>query len=355
MATQTIVKRITGNAVTDMEIILEAAEIIKRGGLVAFPTETVYGLGANAFNPQAVKKIFEAKGRPQDNPLIAHISVLDMLDDLARDITFKAIDLAKAFWPGPLTMIFFKKETVPDEVSCNLPTIAVRFPENEIARLLIEKSGVPVAAPSANLSGRPSPTLAEHVIEDLYGKIDMIIDGGQCAHGIESTIVDLTLPGQPVILRPGSITTEMMSKVISECCSPSAYFDVKPIELNTPPKAPGMKYTHYAPKAKLILVSGTAIKAASAINRLIRANPSTKTGVLATTETKDLYDTSAVIKNAGSRETPEEIGYNLFRILREFDKTDVEIIYSEFLEEENFAASVMNRLKKAAGYEIINV
>jgi L-threonylcarbamoyladenylate synthase len=280
---------------------------------------------------------------------------LEQLDGLAFGLTSKAISLAKAFWPGPLTMILFRKESVPREVSCNLPTIAVRFPENDIARLLIEKSGVPIAAPSANLSGRPSPTLAAHVKDDLYGKIDMIIDGGQSARGIESTIVDLTVTGPPVILRPGSITPEMIAKVTGECHCPSPYFENAHTEPNFQPKAPGMKYTHYSPKAKVVIVSGTVNNTACAVNKIIRENPDIKTGVLATTETKDLYDTSAVVINAGSRLNPEEIGYNLFKALREFDKAGVKIISAEYLEETDVAASVMNRLKKAAGYEIMFV
>lgn len=343
----TIIKKVNeDDPLLDISIIKEAAAIIKNGGLVAFPTETVYGLGANALNPDAVKKIFEAKGRPQDNPLILHISSLEMINEAARDIPKEAFLLAEAFWPGPLTIILKKNKSVPYEASCGLETIAVRLPEHKAARLLIEESGVPIAAPSANRSGRPSPTRASHVEFDLSGRIDMILDGGRCKHGIESTIIDLS-EDTPAILRPGSITSEMIAEIIGGCILTEG-------AEGQAPKAPGMKYTHYSPQARVTVISGNANETASVINKLIKNNPSVKIGVLATEETKDMYDKNALILCAGSREAPETIGRNLFKLLRKFDYYGIEQVYAEGLIETGVAASVMNRLKKAAGYDIIN-
>jgi len=339
---KTIIKKANEN---DTDVILEAAGIIKNGGLVAFPTETVYGLGADGFNAAAVRKIFGAKGRPQDNPLILHISHIDMLNAVSGYIPDTAYSLAKAFWPGPLTMVLKKSGAVPCETSCGLDTIAVRLPENKIAGLLIKYSGRPVAAPSANISGRPSPTQARYVIDDLSGKIDMIIDGGPCAVGIESTIVDLT-EETPVILRPGIITREMIKNVAGRCGLADANGNEKP-------KAPGMKYKHYAPQAKLTVVTGSPQNIAAAINAFIKKDRDIKTGVLATEETFQLYDDDAVILCAGSGLKPDDIARNLFNLLREFDEKGVKRIFAEGLAETGVAASVMNRLQKAAGYDIM--
>lgn len=347
MFKNTIIKKINeDDPLADISVISEAAKIIKNGGLVAFPTETVYGLGANGFNPEAVKKIFLAKGRPQDNPLILHISEFEMINQIARDLPDAAFALAKAFWPGPLTLILNKKASVPYETSSGLETVAVRFPENKTARLLIEKSETPIAAPSANLSGRPSPTRASHVEFDLSGKIDMIIDGGCCKHGIESTIADLT-GDIPVILRPGSITPEMIREITGKCIVS------EPHDTETP-KAPGMKYTHYSPQAMVTIVTGSADAAADTINKLIQKNSGMKTGIMATEETMGMYSKNALILCAGSRSDPETIGRNLFKLLRKFDYYGIEQVYAEGLTEIGVAASVMNRLKKAAGYDIID-
>lgn len=347
MSIKTVIKKINGDdPLSETSVISEAAGIIKNGGLVAFPTETVYGLGADAFNPDAVKKIFEAKGRPQDNPLILHISEFEMISQIARDLPDAALALAKAFWPGPLTLILNKKASVPYETSCGLETIAVRFPEHKIARLLIEKSGTPIAAPSANKSGRPSPTRASHVEFDLNGKIDMIIDGGHCKHGIESTIADLT-GDTPVILRPGSITPEMIQEITGMCIFSESH------DTETP-KAPGMKYTHYSPQAKVTIITGQPEAAAHTINKLIHENSGLRIGVMATDETIELYDKNALILCAGSRSDPETIGRNLFKLLRKFDYYGIEQVYAEGLIETGVAASIMNRLKKAAGYDVID-
>jgi len=342
----TLIKKISAADPTlDIDIIKEAAEIIKGGGLVAFPTETVYGLGANAFDKTAVKKIFAAKGRPRDNPLILHIADYNMLSLAARDIQDEAFLLAKAFWPGPLTLILRKNAAVPLETSCGLDTIAVRFPENMIARLLIKESGVPIAAPSANKSGRPSPTRASHVEYDLNGTINMLLDGGACALGIESTIADLT-GDAPVILRPGPVTPEMLEKVTGKPCQP---FTTD----SEAPKAPGMKYTHYSPKANVTIVSGNLKSVVAMINKLIEKNPLVKTGVLATEETKEAYNKNALILCAGSRSEPESIGRSLFKLLRKFDYHGITQVYAEGIEGGGVAVSVMNRLTKAAGYDII--
>lgn len=237
----------------EIELIDFAANVIREGGLVAFPTETVYGIGANSFNEEAVKKIFIAKGRPQDNPLIVHIAELEQIYDLVEDVPQKAKTLMKKFWPGPLTLIFKKSEKVPYVNTAGMDTVAIRMPSNPIAHLLIKRAEVPISAPSANVSGKPSPTDASHVIEDLYGKVDVIIDGGKCDVGVESTVLDLT-EKVPVILRPGAVTLEMLKEVIGNV-------EVDPSLLKKPkedlkPKSPGMKYKHYSPNAEVYIVTG---------------------------------------------------------------------------------------------------
>ena len=253
---KTIIKKIDKNQI-DTEIIAEAGKILERGGLVAFPTETVYGLGANALNEEAARKTYEAKGRPSDNPLIVHIADIQALDEIVESIPERAKSIAEKFWPGPLTLIFEKSGVVPLGTTGGLQTVAVRMPEDEIARALIRAGGGYVSAPSANVSGRPSPTSAEHVAEDLDGKIDMIIDGGNVDIGVESTIVDMTVE-PPMILRPGAITKEMLEEVIGEVAVDRTTLSETS---DAAPKAPGMKYRHYAPKAQLVIVSGAPLEA----------------------------------------------------------------------------------------------
>ena len=334
------------------EGIKKAAEIIKRGGLVAFPTETVYGLGANGLDENAVPKIYEAKGRPSDNPLILHISEFDEIKSIVKEIPKTAIILAEEFWPGPLTMVLKKSDIVPYRTTGGLESVAVRMPSNKIARELIKASGVPIAAPSANSSGRPSPTKASHVILDLDGKIDMVIDGGAVDIGLESTIVDVT-GDIPVILRPGFITEEMLSEAIGRVEIDEVVKSLSP-DKDLKPKAPGMKYRHYAPRGKMTIYKGSHSKVVERINEEISKLEGKKTGVLATDETKSYYRADIII-SLGSREDGESIAHNLFDALRKFDDDDVEFIYSEGFDENKLGFAIMNRLHKSAGYNIINV
>ena len=333
----------------DEKIMEEAGQIIKNGGLVAFPTETVYGLGANALDEEAALKIYSAKGRPSDNPLIAHISSIDMLDDLVEDISEDAKALMDSFWPGPMTLIFKKKNIVPDGTTGGLDTIAVRFPSNPIAKMLIDKSGVPIAAPSANISGRPSPTKGEHVIEDMNGRIDMIIDGGMVGMGIESTIVDCT--GKPTILRPGFVTPKMVEDVIGTVDVDGGI--LAPPKKDFKPKAPGMKYKHYAPKGELTMVKGDIEKVSKKIAELVNGK---RAAVITVDDHKKYYEglgDDVLIVSLGK--TMESVAHLLFATLRDFDEMGIEIIYSEVFEEKELGVAVMNRLNKAAGYSIIEV
>jgi L-threonylcarbamoyladenylate synthase len=331
-----------------------AAGIIKNGGLVAFPTETVYGLGANTFDKAAVSDIFKAKGRPSDNPLIVHISDKNSINSLVSTLPACAEALMEAFWPGPLTLVMPKSEEVPDIITAGLDTVAIRMPSHPVALALIEKAGVPIAAPSANSSGRPSPTLAEHVIEDLSGKIDVIIDGGKVEVGLESTVLDIT--GEvPIILRPGGITHEQLVKVLGrvDIDRPAA----KSAEECYVPRSPGMKYRHYAPKAKVIIIQGKTENVVKEIKRLQKMYESEgeKTAILATDETKSRYVESREVLSMGSRLKPKTIAANLFESLRHFDATDVQVILAEAIEDEGIGLAVMNRLKKAAANNIIRV
>lgn len=337
----------------DKDVLTRAADIIKSGGLVAFPTETVYGLGADGLNESAVKKIYQAKGRPSDNPLILHISEVSQLDRLVSQITPLAYKLMDQFWPGPITMVFKKSGIIPNTVTGGLDTVAVRFPINTVARKLIEYSGTPIAAPSANSSGKPSPTRASHVQFDLEGKIDMIIDGGAADFGLESTVVDVT--GQvPIILRPGAITVEMLIQAVGDAQIDPAVLS-GPTE-NMKPKAPGMKYKHYSPKAKITIVEGDDYKVSQKIEGLIKADIDLgkKAGVMATVQTKDLYTLGNVFV-VGDRNHPETIAANLFKMLRKFDYLDFDVIYCEGFSHSDVGAAIMNRLEKAAGYDIIKV
>lgn len=332
--------------------LYRAAQIIKNGGLVAFPTETVYGLGANGLDENAVPKIYEAKGRPSDNPLILHISEFDEIKNIVKEIPDIAVILADEFWPGPLTMVFKKSNIVPYRTTGGLESVAVRVPSNKIAREFIKMAGVPVAAPSANSSGRPSPTKASHVLEDLDGKIDMVIDGGTVDIGLESTIVDVT--GEvPVILRPGFITEEMLSEAIGRVQIDQAVKNLSP-DKDLKPKAPGMKYRHYAPQGKMTIYKGNLEKVVKVINEEIAKSEGKKTAVLATDETKRYYKADIVI-SLGSREDCESIAHNLFDALRSFDDMGAEIIFSEGFDESRLGFAIMNRLHKSAGYNIMNV
>ncbi len=330
--------------------LLEAAEILRKGGLVAFPTETVYGLGADGLREEAARKIYEAKGRPSDNPLIIHIADRRDLADLAAEIPEKAAALAKKFWPGPLTMIFKKSDHVPKGTTGGLDTVAVRMPSHPLALALLKVSGIYIAAPSANISGRPSPTCAEHVREDLDGKIDMILDGGEVEIGIESTIVDVT-ERIPVILRPGFITKEMLEKEIGEVALDPAVLLEKP-KKEIVPKAPGMKYRHYAPKADLCIVEGKTERVIAYIleNTKKKMEQGYKVGILAAEETKERY-VQGIVKTIGSRKDDHSILQRLYGALREFDSIGVDYIYSESFSEVEHGYAVMNRLLKAAGYQ----
>ncbi|MCQ2519663.1 MAG: threonylcarbamoyl-AMP synthase [Lachnospiraceae bacterium] len=336
----------------DETIINEAGLIIKRGGLVAFPTETVYGLGGDGLNPESSKKIYAAKGRPSDNPLIIHIADIKDLEKIVKAIPESAMKLVDRFWPGPLTMIFEKSEAVPLETTGGLETVAVRMPSDKVARAFIKAAGGYVAAPSANLSGRPSPTLAKYVIEDMNGRIEMIIDGGASKVGLESTIVDTTTD-RPMILRPGYITQEMLEDALRE----EVLWDRAIIDedCKTPPKAPGMKYRHYAPKASLTIVEGLEGQVAEKINSLglEAVNFGKKVGVIATEQTIGLYNSLFNIKSAGSKENADDAAHFLFKILREFDDDETEIIFSESFEGDGVGKATMNRLIKAAGHQII--
>lgn len=335
------------------EDMQEAAEIIRSGGLVAFPTETVYGLGANALDPEASKRIYAAKGRPSDNPLIVHICRFEELESIAKEVPTQAGKLADAFWPGPLTMIVWKNEKVPYETTGGMDTVAIRMPNHPVALALIEESGCMIAAPSANTSGKPSPTEAGHVALDLDGKIPMILDGGPVGIGIESTIIDLT-EKIPMILRPGYITKEMLEEVLGE----EVRIDPGIIAADSTkkPKAPGMKYKHYAPKADLVLVEGEQEAVVAKINALVREKQAAglKVGVVATDETESLYQADYVV-TIGARSDEDAIARHLYKILREFDDWNVDAIYSESFSTPRIGQAIMNRLMKAAGHQVIQV
>ena len=334
----------------DKNSIQRAGELLKAGELVAFPTETVYGLGGNALNARASKKIYAAKGRPSDNPLIVHIADYEAIFAIVASIPKKAQLLAREFWPGPLTMILPKSAKVPLETTGGLGSVAVRFPSHKIARELIRAGGGYVAAPSANTSGRPSPTLASHVIEDLGEAIPMIIDGGQVGIGLESTIVDFT-EEIPTVLRPGYISLEMLKSLLGE-----VILDRGLLKSNEPPKAPGMKYRHYAPKADLAIVEGDIPAVIAAINAYAaRASMEGKqVGIIGTEETIGQYPTG-IVKSIGSRKDEESIALHLYQVLREFDECRVSAIYSEAFYTPKMGQAIMNRLLKAAGHKVIKV
>ena len=336
----------------DGDMMAKAGQIIRQGGLVAFPTETVYGLGANGLDETASAKIYAAKGRPSDNPLIIHIARFSDLERIAEQIPDSARKLADAFWPGPLTMIFRKSPEVPYGTTGGLDTVAVRMPDHPIALALIEAGGGYIAAPSANTSGRPSPTRAAHVAEDLQGKIDMILDGGDVGIGLESTIVDLT-EEKPVILRPGYINQKMLEDVIGPVEMDRGLTADDP---NVHPKAPGMKYRHYAPKASLTIVEGPAGAVMDKIRLLARQEEERggRVGIIATDETAASYPVG-IVKSVGTRTDELSISSHLYGILREFDQLQVTRIYSEAFETPMLGQAIMNRLMKAAGHQVILV
>jgi len=334
------------------ELLRQAGEILKNGGLVAFPTETVYGLGGDGLNKESSKKIYEAKGRPSDNPLIIHIVDMSALPLIVKEISPQVKKVAEAFWPGPLTMILPKSDLVPSETTGGLNTVAVRMPSHKVARKLIEYAGGYVAAPSANASGKPSPTLAKYVIEDMDGRIDMVIDGGEVGIGLESTIIDMTV-NPPQILRPGYITDKMLEEVLGQVDLDKTILSN---DSGQAPKAPGMKYRHYAPKGQLTIVSGMAENVVAYINEQTCAasQMGKKVGVIGTRELLERYQAD-VVKSAGSRDDEQAIAHNLYRILREFDDENVEIIYSEAFYDGGMGQAIMNRLLKAAGHSIVKV
>lgn len=350
---KTIIKKTTENDAFSM-----ASDILRNGGLVAFPTETVYGLGGNALDPRASEKIYAAKGRPSDNPLIVHIANRADVAELASEIPPIAEKLMDRFWPGPMTIIFNKKDIVPKETTGGLDTVAIRMPSHPDAARLIRESGVYIAAPSANASGRPSPSTAQHVEEDLSGRIDMILDGGPVDIGIESSIIDVT-GDVPVILRPGFITRKDFSELIGE-----VYIDpaiIKP-DPTLRPKAPGMKYTHYAPKGSLTIIEDKASPAEvtenviSTINRLVAeaAAEGKKVAVLTTRDQADKYSSENIIL-LGEGASGEEVAKHLYSALRECDDIGAELIYSESFNRDELGGAIMNRLLKAAGQKLIYV
>ena len=337
----------------DLRAIGAAAEVICHGGLVGFRTETVYGLGGNALDASASARIYAAKGRPSDNPLIAHVCDMAMVEEITEEIPETGKKLAETFWPGPMTLIFKKNDRVPLETTGGLQTVAVRMPSDRQAAELIRQAGVPIAAPSANTSGRPSPTRAEHVYQDLNGKIEMILDGGQTGIGLESTIVDVT--GEvPMLLRPGAITMEMLREAVGEVDIDPAI--TGPMNPAVHPKAPGMKYRHYAPKAELTIVEGSEADVRAAIERLVSEAQSRglKCGIIAAEEDAGAYR-CGIVRSAGSRKKEITISQHLFGILREFDDLGVDVIYSESFDTPRIGAAIMNRLMKAAGHHVLSV
>lgn len=335
------------NSIKD-EALTKAADFIKKGGLVAFPTETVYGLGGDGLNSEAASKIYKAKGRPSDNPLILHINDQKMLHKIVNDVNSMAKKIMTAFCPGPITLILPKSDIVPSSVTGGLDTVAVRMPDNDIARELIRLSNTPIAAPSANISGRPSPTTAQAVYNDLHDRIDMILDGGACHFGVESTIVDCT-EDVPIILRPGAITKEMLEELF-----PVVKIDRAIVGDNVVPKAPGMKYKHYAPKANMILFEGSSAKMADAIADKMAdyEKEGKKVGFVVSSEVAEKlqHENTAIYGNQGDLLT---IASDIYECLRFFDDKDVDIILAEGTTDKGIGLAIMNRLHKASGFNSI--
>ncbi len=328
-------------------VVESAAEVIRSGGLVAIPTETVYGLGADGLNESAVAKIFEAKGRPQDNPLILHISDASQLESFCEDVPPVAYELAEQFWPGPLTLVLKCRDNVPKRTTAGLNTVAIRCPDNTITRAIISAAGVPVAAPSGNLSGRPSPTTAQHMIEDMSGRIDLIVDGGSCGIGVESTILDLTV-SPPRLLRPGGMPLESLEKIVGHIAVDEAL--LRPLSAGERPKAPGMKYRHYAPKAPVTVLTGSADKTAV----YIAQHAPLGAGVICFDDFSNAFP-GRVIQTIGRSGDLLSNAQRVFDALRAFDSTDVMEIYAQCPDETGLGLAVANRLKKAAGFHVISL
>lgn len=329
-----------------------AVGLLKAGEVVAFPTETVYGLGCNALNEQAVEKVFTAKGRPSDNPLIVHIARFEQVLPLVSKIPDKLKLLAEKFWPGPLTLVCLSSGLVTSSVTAGLDTIALRMPAHEVALEIISRSGLPIAAPSANRSGRPSPTQAVHVLEDLNGKIPLIVDGGKTDIGLESTVLDLTRE-VPVILRPGGITHEMLKGVLGEVALDESI--LTSVDFDHAVSSPGMKHTHYAPSAEMLVIRGQADNIVRKINQMAEEflRLGKRVGILAPSETAAQYPKSFTVLTPGSRLKPQSIAQNLFATLREFDSLGVDVILSESLSTNDEGLAIMNRILKASGFQVI--
>lgn len=345
---ETVIKKVDENNI-DIDIIREMAEKIRNGETVIFPTETVYGLGANAMDEDAAKKIYLAKGRPSDNPLIVHISDIEEVDKIALEVGEKAKKAMENFWPGPLTIILKKKEIVPNVTSGGLSTVAIRMPSNKIANALIRESKTQIAAPSANISGRPSPTKAEHVVKEMSGRVSGIIMGGDCDFGLESTVVDFS-DDKPMILRPGSITKEMLEEVLGEVSiDPS----LSKKEDNIKAKAPGMKYKHYSPNAQVYIVKGGENNVITKMNELSRKNhaENRKTGIMCMSKDVDKFECDYVVDLGKDY---NEVAANLFDALIKMDEAKMDIVYSVCFESRGVGQAIMNRLLKSAAYRIID-
>lgn len=365
---ETVIKGIEG--------VQEAAEIIKRGGLVAFPTETVYGLGGNALDSEAAKKIYAAKGRPSDNPLIVHVSSIEEVEPLVKKLPEEGKRLMQKFWPGPLTLILPKSDIVPMETTGGLSTVAIRCPENRCTLEFIKAAGLPIAAPSANLSGKPSPTEAKHVYDDLKGRIELILDDGAVSIGVESTILDIS--GEvPTLLRPGAITRKELETALGRRVEIDPAIIAGSVSEGVHPKAPGMKYRHYAPNAKMTLITTKLLKEkdfhvteraqeeadeqiSDYINEEaeISVKAGNRVGILCCEETRELYRTGygnikVDIKVIGSRKDPLSMTHELFRVLREYDDDGIDEIFSESYPDEGVGFALMNRLRKAAGQRVV--
>lgn len=347
---KTITLNIDSNEFTNKSL-KQAADFIRNGKTVIFPTETVYGLGANALDAEAVAKIFIAKGRPQDNPLIVHVSSIEMMLPLIeKPLNDACLKLIHSFWPGALTLILKHSKIIPLSVSANLDTVGIRMPDHSIALKLIEMAGVPIAAPSANISGKPSPTEASHVLNDMMGRVDMIITSNQSRIGLESTVLDMSSE-IPTLLRPGGVTVSQIEKIIGPIKIDESIH--KTVEK---PKSPGMKYTHYAPNAKLIIYKGSRENMIRRIQSeiIVSNNLNLKSAVITCDEHSDNY-INTTIMSLGSIKKPAELASNLFNCLRECDKLGIQIIYAEAFSEDELGLALMNRLKKAAGFNIIEV